>query len=187
MNPSVLLLRLITLIGAGASSCLGSTALGQDMPHGQRPRLHSAASGTQGPRLLATFVNVHAQRSLAVVRVAATTTSQTLHVGDELSSGLRVHAIAHDHIVLAHGSQLSTLPLLGMGSARRQPAHAPTSNAGLSTAAKGGVATTTGGGAVLGADNLDAVRAACKDAMLMAALADAQKAELGALGLCTQR
>ena len=182
MNSSILLLRLIAL-----SSCLVGNAFGQSGPHGQRPPLHAAPSGAQAPRLLATFVHAHAQRSLAVVRVAGTS-AQTLHVGDELGGGLRVHAIAHDHVVLARGARLSTLPLLGLGSARRTPSPGPHgTTAGLSTAGKASVAASVVGEAVLRADNLDAVRAACMDPSLMAALPDAQKAELGALGVCAQR
>ena len=41
------------------------------------------------------------------------------------------------------------------------------------------------GGAILRADDIDAVRAACADTTVMAALPHAHKAELSALGLCT--
>ena len=94
------------------------------------------------------------------------------------------YPIARDHIVLARGTQLSTLRLLGQGAARRQPARVPTASATATAAAKAEPSPTSSGAALLRADSIETVRAACGNPAMMAALPDAQKAELGALGLC---
>ena len=181
MNPSIPSLRLITRLVIGACYSVTGVAMAQFDTHDQRPPLY-AANATQAPRLLATFVHPQADRSLAVIQQVGAA-SQTLHVGEQIGNGLRLHAIARDHIVITRGSQLFTLRLLGQGGARKQPARAPSGPAATGTGTVD-AATSVKGGAILRADNLDAVRAACSDTATMSALPDAQKAELAALGLC---
>ena len=181
MKPSIPSLRLITRLVICACCSITGVAMAQSDAHEQRPPLY-AASATQAPRLLATFVHPQAERSLAVIQQAGAA-SQTLHVGEQIGNGLRLHAIARDHIVIARGSQLFTLRLLGQGGARKQPARAPSGPAATGTGTVN-AATSAKGGAILRADNLDAVRAACNDTATMTALPDAQKAELAALGVC---
>ena len=176
MNPSIPSSRLITWLAIGLCCSITGVAMAQSVAHDQRPPLY-AASATQALRLLATFVHPQAERSLAVVQQAGAA-SQTLHVGEQIGSGLRLHAIARDHIVIARGSQLFTLRLLGQGGARKQPARAPTATDFVNST------VSSKSGAVLRADNLDAVRATCSDTATMSALPDVQKAELIALGLC---
>lgn len=181
MNPPFPPLRLITCLATGVGCSITGVAMAQSDAHNQRPPLY-AASATQAPRLLATFVHPQAERSLAVVQQASAA-SQMLQVGEQIGSGLRLHAIAHDHIVIARGSQLFTLRLLGQAGARKQPARAPNDLKATSTGSDN-TAASSNDAAILRADNLDAVRAACSDTATMTALPDAQKAELTALGLC---
>lgn len=183
MNPPFPPLRSITCLAIGVYCSIAGVAMAQSSDaHDQRPPLY-AASATQAPRLLATFVHSQAEYSLAIVSQAGTA-AQTLHVGEQIGNGLRLHAIARDHIVIAHGSQLFTLRLLGQGGTRKQSARAPSRPPATATGSIDS-ATSSKGAAVLRADNLDAVRAACSDTATMAALPEAQKAELTALGLCS--
>lgn len=181
MNLPMPFLQLIIRVGIGACCVLASAAQALPAADGQRPPLY-AAGNTQTPRLLATFVHPQAERSLAIVSNAGTA-SQTLKIGQPLGNGLRLHAIARDHIVLARGTQLSTLRLLGQAPGNRQPARTPVHPATTGTSTVSAEASTKGG-AILRADSIDAVRAACSDATLTATLPAAQKAELSALGLC---
>ena len=183
MNPATPSLRLITCLGIGAYCSLGGIAMAHSDAPGQQPPPYTTSTA-QAPRLLATFVHAQAERSLAIVSQAGAA-SQTLHVGQEIGNGLRLHTIPHGHVVVARGPQLFTLRLLGQGSARKQPAREPNRPraAGTGTGAVE-AAISSNGGAILSADNLDAVRAACSDPATVAALPDAQKAELAALGLC---
>lgn len=180
MKPPIPSLPLLTWFGIATCTAFGNAALAQPDAAAQRPPLY-ASSSVQSLRLLATFVHPQAERSLAVVQPTGSA-SQTLHIGQDIATGLRVHAIARDHIVLARGTQLSTLRLLGQGAARRQPARVPTATA--TAAAKAEPSPTSSGAALLRADSIETVRAACGNPAMMAALPDAQKAELGALGLC---
>lgn len=182
MKPPIPSLPLLTWIGIAACAAFGNAVLPQPAAATQRPPLY-AASSTQSLRLLATFVHPQAERSLAVLQQAGAA-SQTLHIGQDIGNGLRVHSIARDHIVLARGSQLSSLRLLGQGAARKQPARAAATATPAIRAGNANTSATSNGGALLRADNIDAVRAACSDSATMAALPDAQKAELSALGLC---
>lgn len=182
MNPAIPSLRLITRLVIGACCSVAGVAMAQSPDaDDKRPPLY-AASASQAPRLLATFVHPQADRSLAVIQQSGAA-SQTLHVGEQIGNGLRLHAIARDHIVIARGSQLFTLRLLGQGGARKQPARAPSGPAATGTGNSNSTASSKGS-ALLRADNLDAVRAACSDTATMSALPDAQKTELTALGLC---
>ncbi len=178
MNPATPSLRLITCLGIGAYCSLGGIAMAHSDAPGQQPPPYTTSTA-QAPRLLATFVHAQAERSLAIVS-QADAASQTLHVGQEVGNGLRLHTIAHGHVVVARGPQLFTLRLLGQGSARKpnRPRAAGTGTGAVDAA------ISSNGGAILRADNLDAVRAACSDPATVAALPDAQKAELAALGLC---
>lgn len=180
MNPSTPPLRLITWLAIGVCGSITGIAMAQPDGHDQRPPLYPAGT-TQAPRLLATFVHPQADRSLAVMQQAGAG-SRTLHVGEQIGSGLHLHAIARDHIVIARGSQLFTLRLLGQGGARKQAARAPSGPTAPDTINS---TVSSNGGALLRANNLDAVRAACSDTATMSALPDAQKAELTALGLCS--
>ena len=181
MKPSIPSLRLITRLVIGVCCSVTGVAMAQSDAQEQRPPLY-AASATQAPRLLATFVHPQAERSFAVIQQAGAA-SQTLHVGEQIGNGLRLHAVARDHIVIARGSQLFTLRLLGQGGARKQPARA-TKHPTTTAADTGNSAASSKSGVLLRADNLDAVRAACSDTATMTALPDVQKAELIALGLC---
>ncbi|GEM_PF-905481 len=183
MKPPIPSLPLLTWFAIVACCSQGNTAIAQQPDAaGQRPPLY-AASASPPLRLLATFVHPQAERSLAVVQPTGSE-SQTLHIGQDIATGLRVHAIARDHIVLARGTRLSTLRLLGQGAARRQPARVPAASATATAAAKAEPSPTSSGAALLRADSIETVRAACGNPAMMAALPDAQKAELGALGLC---
>lgn len=182
MKPPFPSLPLLAWIGIAACAAFGNAALAQPDAAAQRPPLY-ATSNTQSLRLLATFVHPQAERSLAVLQQAGAA-SQTLHTGQDIGNGLRVHSIARDHIVLARGSQLSSLRLLGQGAARKQPARAAATATPAIRAGNANTSASSSGGALLRADNIDAVRAACSDSATMAALPDAQKAELSALGLC---
>ena len=179
MNLPIPSLQLITWLAIGVCCSVAGVAMAQSDAHDQRPPLYTA-SDTQAPRLLATFVHPQAERSLAIVSQAGAA-SQMLHVGEQIGNGLRLHAIDRDHIVIARGSQLFTLRLLGQGGARKQPARA---SSGPTATDPGTSAASSNAAPILRADNLGAVRAACSDTATMSALPDVQKAELAALGLC---
>lgn len=182
MNAHVLTITLIALIGGGPAAT-GSALAGEREP---RPPLLAVTGGARAPRLLATFVHTQAERSMAMVNTAGAAT-QTMHVNHELGDGLRVHAIARDHIVVARGTQRFTLPLWGQPATGKTPARAipgqAASNRGgntvAATSARPAANTTQ-----LRADNLNEVRAACADPTLMQALPDAERAELAATGVC---
>ena len=99
MNPPIPSLRLVTWLAIGMCCSITGVALAQSDAHDQRPPLY-ATSATQAPRLLATFMHPQAERSLAIIQQAGAA-SQTLHVGEQIGNGLRLHAIARDHIVIA--------------------------------------------------------------------------------------
>ena len=152
------------------------------------PVAHDLARSTQLPagnstglRLLATFVNADPARSLAVI-TSGNAASQALHVGQSLDNGLSVQAIERNRVILARGQQRFPLPLTGRpaGERRKPVATQPAGNPHASAAQSVGIAS----GSHLQGDNLADIRRACADATVMAALTDAQKSELGALGLC---
>ncbi len=167
--------------------CLLAIAVGavaQAAERSPRPPVLAGTGQEAVPRLLGTLVHVQPERSLAVLGSNGQA-AQTVRIGQLLDNGLRLEAIASDHVVLTRAGQRYSLPLLGQaGNQRRHaPAALPAAKApDTSTDASAPSAATA---TALRAGNLDDVRAACADPSLMQALPAAQKAELDALGVCT--
>ena len=184
MNAHVLAIALIAVIG-GAPAALGDARAGE---RERRPPLLATTSSTPAPRLLGTVVHSQPERSMAMVSMGGAAT-QTLHVGQNLGNGLRIHAIARNHIVVARGTALLTLPLWGQrtattgkSSTRLPPGKTDSNRSDSVISATGSI--SAGSNAQLQAADLGDVRAACADPQLMQALPDAQKAELSASGVC---
>ncbi|MNM36486.1 hypothetical protein D3C81_471970 [compost metagenome] len=138
-------------------------------------------SDSAGLRLLATFVNADPARSLAVIAIG-NAPSQTLHNGQSLDDGVSVQAIERNRVILARGTQRFPLLLAGRppGERLKPTAALPASSNRASAAQATGIASSS----LLQGDNLGDIHRACDDAAVMASLSDAQKSELGALGLC---
>lgn len=182
MTPLPLTLRLTTALGiALLGGIAGSTAARAESTQ-VRPPLHAAKGGSAMPRLIATFVHAEQERSLAILSIDGGP-SQTLRVGQTLSSGEQVHQISRSYIVLAQGATLSTLPLRGSGTARKPPPRSLPGNI-RNTAHTSSPSAATANGVSFSAENLNNVRAACSDPAMIGALSDAQRAELDALGVC---
>ncbi|WP_313642975.1 type II secretion system protein N [Stenotrophomonas sp.] len=167
--------------------CLLAIAVGaaaQAAERSPRPPVLAGTGQEAVPRLLGTLVHVQPERSLAVLGSNGQA-AQTVRIGQLLDNGLRLEAIASDHVVLTRAGQRYSLPLLGQaGSQRRHaPAALPAAKAlDTSTDASAPSAATA---SALRARNLDDVRTACADPSVIQALPAAQKAELDALGVCT--
>lgn len=175
---SSLALLTVALCSASVTASHRLPAARPAAPVTVRPNNNSDSAGL---RLLATFVNADPARSLAVIAIGSAP-SQTLQNGQPLDNGVSVQAIERNRVILARGTQRFPLLLAGRPHGERlKPAAAlPTSSNRASTAQATDIASSS----LLQGDNLGDIHRACDDAAVMASLSDAQKSELGALGLC---
>ncbi|WP_313399969.1 type II secretion system protein N [Stenotrophomonas sp.] len=167
--------------------CLLAIAVGaaaQAAERSPRPPVLAGTGQEAVPRLLGTLVHVQPERSLAVLGSNGQA-AQTVRIGQLLDNGLRLEAIASDHVVVTRAGQRYSLPLLGQAESQRRHAPAALPAAKTLDTSTDASAPSAATASALRAGNLDDVRAACADPSLMQALPAAQKAELDALGMCT--
>lgn len=180
MNPYALALGLAAMAASATEPAHAQApATGQPAGPSARPPLLMPGDGQPAPRLLATFGHPQPDRALAVV-LLGDAPAMTVRVGQAIGD-FDIHAINHDHIVVARGTQRFTVPLTGRPRSARAVTQRP---AGTARGTSPPATTTSGGGATLAADGIADVRAACGDPTLLASLPAAQREELAALGLC---